>query len=436
VAQGNALCTRCHQASPTESGFEAASGLYDDPSHHHHTPGEPGAMCVDCHMPARTYMKVDPRRDHKLSVPRPDLSLALGTPNACTGCHTERGDGWAAEQVRTLWGGPRSRRDDFATTFHDARRGDPSSLPGLAAFVDDRGASPAVRATAVALAGAFGAPGVAIVERALVDPDPWVRTTAVESTLTWPPGMRVGPVSPLLVDPVRSVRIKAARALAPFEGGGLPPEAQARLAAALRELEASFRVSAGHPGNRLNLAVLAQDRGDARTAEAEYRKALEIDPRFIPARLNLVHLLDAQGRSAEVEQVLHEGLESDPESGEMEYALGLALAQSGRLGEAVKHLEKAASLMPDHARAHYNLGVAQQQLGHAARARRAFEGARRVAPDDVEVLRALAILQAQQGDWAGAGDYVDALLRVDPQDAAGRSLKMRIEQEKAGAGGP
>jgi len=274
-----------------------------------------------------------------------------------------------------------------------------------------------------------------IVERALSDPDPWVRTTAVESTLDWPPSRRIGPVSPLLADPVRSVRIKAARALAPFESGGLPPEAQARLAGALRELEASLASAAGHPGNRLNLGVLAQDRGDAATAEAEYRKALELDTRFIAARLNLVHLLDAQGRSAEVEQLLAEGLAADPDSGDMEYALGLALAQQDRLREASVHLARAAALMPDHVRVHYNLGLAHQQLGEIASAQAAFEAARRISPDEIEVLRALAILRAQQADWTGADPYVDALLRVAPDDPTARALRLRIDQERARGGG-
>ncbi len=54
---GNETCTSCHQH---------AAGKYDVPSHHHHTPGTPGAMCVNCHMPHTTYMAVDPRRDHSL----------------------------------------------------------------------------------------------------------------------------------------------------------------------------------------------------------------------------------------------------------------------------------------------------------------------------------------------------------------------------------
>ena len=59
---------------------------------------------MSCHMPARTYMGVDPRQDHSFRVPRPDLSAELGTPNACTGCHRDRSPEWAADRI-TAWGG-------------------------------------------------------------------------------------------------------------------------------------------------------------------------------------------------------------------------------------------------------------------------------------------------------------------------------------------
>ena len=38
-------------------------------------------------MPERDYMVVDPRRDHSIRIPRPDLSDALDSPNACGSCH-------------------------------------------------------------------------------------------------------------------------------------------------------------------------------------------------------------------------------------------------------------------------------------------------------------------------------------------------------------
>jgi hypothetical protein len=62
-----------------------ASGVMcsDSETHHHHKIGSAGAACVACHMPTTTYMVIDPRHDHSLRVPRPDLSIKLGTPNPC-----------------------------------------------------------------------------------------------------------------------------------------------------------------------------------------------------------------------------------------------------------------------------------------------------------------------------------------------------------------
>lgn len=40
--------------------------MFDTPAHTHHPVGSTGAQCANCHMPERTYMKVDPRRDHSL----------------------------------------------------------------------------------------------------------------------------------------------------------------------------------------------------------------------------------------------------------------------------------------------------------------------------------------------------------------------------------
>ncbi|MBW2279083.1 MAG: hypothetical protein JRF63_16470, partial [Deltaproteobacteria bacterium] len=83
--EGNDLCLQCHRAD-----------AYDTREHHFHKKiheGQPsdGALCVKCHMPEQPYMVIDQRADHSLRVPRPDLSLTLGTPNACSqgGCHDD-----------------------------------------------------------------------------------------------------------------------------------------------------------------------------------------------------------------------------------------------------------------------------------------------------------------------------------------------------------
>ena len=111
-AEGNALCATCHVPSK-----------YDTAAHHHHKPASAGAACVACHMPTTTYMVVDPRHDHSLRVPRPDLSVKLGTPNACNGCHTNRDARWAAKQVNQWYGHDPQGYQRFAAAFAAADGG-------------------------------------------------------------------------------------------------------------------------------------------------------------------------------------------------------------------------------------------------------------------------------------------------------------------------
>jgi len=102
-ADGNTLCENCHLASK-----------YNTPTHHNHQAGSAGAACTACHMPTATYMVVDPRHDHSLRVPRPDLSVTLGTPNACTACHKDRNAQWAATTVKAWHGDPPQGFQGFA----------------------------------------------------------------------------------------------------------------------------------------------------------------------------------------------------------------------------------------------------------------------------------------------------------------------------------
>ena len=49
-------------------------------------------------------MGVDYRRDHSFRIPRPDLSDQLGTPNACTQCHANETNAWAANYMKKWYG--------------------------------------------------------------------------------------------------------------------------------------------------------------------------------------------------------------------------------------------------------------------------------------------------------------------------------------------
>jgi predicted CXXCH cytochrome family protein len=90
-ASGEGVCLQCH-----------ASDKYADVKHRHHAGIGPAPTCISRHMQARTFMVIDPRHDHAFRVPRPDLSVKLGTPNACNDCHRDKPAQWAADHRRTM----------------------------------------------------------------------------------------------------------------------------------------------------------------------------------------------------------------------------------------------------------------------------------------------------------------------------------------------
>jgi predicted CXXCH cytochrome family protein len=421
--QGNALCLQCHDTK-TNPAFPSAAGAYDTPQHHHHAPGTPGAQCTACHMPAKNYMIVQPRPDHSMRIPRPDLSVALGTPNACNQCHADRSAQWAAEAV-TQWYGTPKRPPHYGEVFAAARRGAPEAAAALAALVADAAMPPIVRATALdQLRG--GAAGVNERVAAARDADAEVRAAAAASLEDVEPSLRVPTLAPLLKDPVRAVRIAAARSLAPLPHEQFDAATRQAFDAALAEYVAAQKVALDMPGPNLNLGVLYARTARDAEAEAAYRAALKIDPDFTPANANLAQFYAARGHLTEAEQVLRKALQREPGIGELQYSLGLLLAEQQRLPEAADALDKAAKLLPQRARAHYNLGLARQQLGQPKLAEGALRKARELAPTDPAIAYALAVFYAQQGRRADALREAEALQQLQPGNPQVQQMLQRL----------
>ena len=412
---GNAVCAQCHapQANPK---FAGAAGAYDTPAHHFHQQGTAGAQCAACHMPSKNYMQIQARPDHSLRVPRPDLSVKLGTPNACTQCHADKPAQWAADRVAAWYGAKRRQEPHSGEAFAAARAGQPGAGEALARIVADRNQPAIVRATA--LDGLRNDPrsGDSARIEATRDADPGVRAAAADSLEALPAAQRLYGLSPLLRDPIRAVRIAAARGLS-----SLPPEridlaTRPAFDAALAEYIAAQNVALDMPGAQLNLAVIYENTARIDLAEKHYLNALRIDPDFTPARANLARLYNASARNADAERVLTEGLRRLPELGELQYSLGLLLAEEKRLPEAARALTQAARLLPARAKVHYNLGLALQQLGQRKPAEAALLQAQRLDPLDAQSLYALAVFYAQGGQRAQALQWAEKLQALNPTD--------------------
>ncbi len=429
-AEGNALCTRCHSESPEPRFPGLRAKRYDAPEHHHHAEGSPGAGCVGCHMPERTYMVVDPRRDHSLRIPRPDLSAKLGTPNACNACHADRDPAWAAAAIARWYGPERQQAPHWGEVLAAARARAPDAGPALVALARDATQPAIVRATAVELLPGQGPEAETALLEASSDPEDLVRLAAARSLDLLPFEARLGPAKRGLRDPLRAVRIEAARALGPLASEFLAPPDRRALFSTLREYEAVQRAEVDLGPAHHNLALLAEAGGDPEVAESEYREALRLDPGFQPARVNLATLLNRLGRNPESEALLREALSRAPRDGEIHYSLGLLLAEGGRNEEAEAELRKAAELLPPRARVRYNHALALQRLGRAEEAEAELLSARAAAPDDPDVLRALVVLYAQSEQWERALPHARALVELSPGEGP-RALLLRVEEELA-----
>lgn len=416
--QGNALCYRCHLA-----------GKYGSREHHFHDPAQEGSSCVACHMPERTYMVVDPRRDHSLRIPRPDLSDRLKSPNACTLCHADKSNRWAAGWCRTWYGDPLRHGKPYGLVFWAGRRSYPEALPELLLMAEDPELPPMVRATAISLLQNYQDPAVyPLLRENLSDPDPLIRYAAI-SVLEVADAAEVMDLAfPKLSDPVRGIRIMAAFQLARVPDSYLGKQGLRKRDEVLQDYVQSQKINADHPSAQMNLGVLAVNRGDFEAAEAFYRKAIEIEPAMSTAYVNLADLCRMRDRDREGERILREAITKGPAFAAVNHALGLNLVRQGRHEEALEHLRRASLLEPGNARYAYVYGLGLHALGKTAEALSFLEESLSENPFDRDLLHALSTLHHELGQEEKALGYAEKLTEYYPLDPEYRQLKQYLQE--------
>lgn len=428
--EGNGLCLQCHQEQPPARFPSLQAKRYDSPEHHHHETGTPGAQCVSCHMPSKTYMVVDPRRDHSFRLPRPDLAAKGAGPDACTACHTDRQPSWAAKAIEGWFGHPQ-QTPHYGETFHQVRNGSGDPLALLSDVIEDLGKPAIVRASAVEQLVELGAPPVSSLRQALRDESPLVRAYAAGGFAGEVPVERAKLLLPLLDDPNRAVRDEALRALAGIPLIAMPEERRAPYQTALADYERRLRSSGDLPGGRLNLAVLLERKGKQLEAMEQYRQALRLDPYFSPARVNLVTLANSTLRQDEAERVLRDGLAlpkvPTADHGNLAYMLALLLVEGGQREEGLQWLETAATELPQNPRIRYNQGLLLLQMQRPDAAQKALEAGLTQAPNDADLLYALIYLHGSSDQREQALGYLQRLQQAAPQDPRLARIRQQLQ---------
>jgi len=419
-APGNGVCAQCH-----------VPARYDTPAHHHHKADSAGAQCANCHMPETVYMGVDARRDHSMRIPRPDLSLVLDTPNACTQCHRDRDARWAVDALGQ-WGVRfRDTNSHPARAFARIGRGDTRATPALARIATDPTAAPIWRANAVeALGRVGGRDALQAATQLLYDDDPLLRASTVRALEFLPLHQRYQLMQALVDDANKTVRMEVAASLAMVPPEQLPAEQAAALRALFKEYVDTLSLDSDMPEAQLQLGIFYLSRGDEKAAEKAYREALSLNNQLIPAYLNLADLMRGQGREEEAREQLLLALAVHQESGPVLHALGLLETRSGQKDLALDYLRRAAALESEGTRHRFVYAIALHDLGQPAEAIAELQKLLRDVPHNEDVLLALANYSAESGQRESAAGYARTLTEIAP----GNRGYQQLYGELSGAG--
>ena len=405
-AEGDGVCLQCHSAD-----------TYEVASHTHHADVTPKVTCASCHMRVSTYMVIDKRHDHSLRIPRPDLSVKLGTPNTCNDCHADKSAQWAADAIEAWHGPDRKGFQNYAEAFH-ASWTDRSDAAALLSIVTASPTTPAIaRASALGELHSRVTPAnIELARRGLTDADPMVRIGALDM-LDGLPGNRIWPlVSPLLSDPSRGVRIRAVSVLAAVPTDSQPVSDRAAFERAAADFIAAQRFNADRPEARATLGNFYARRALTGDAENEYRAALRLSPQYTPAAINLADLYRQLGRDGEGESVLRTAIASFPSDAGLHHALGLTLTRERRPDDALAEFRAAKELEPDRSRYAYVYAVALHSSGQIDESLKVLKENLARHTDDRETLLALVTFSRDAGDIGAALEYAGQLSRMTPND--------------------
>lgn len=402
-APGHQVCFQCH-----------ASTTYETPTHHFHKPGSAGAGCPACHMPTTISMSVDPRHDHSMRVPRPDLHLKTDAPNACTKCHAEKSKHWAAQWSQRWYPLLHKRVNPLTDALIAGAARAPGAPSLLLKIITDPAQSGIARASALArLPTDLGPTQLERISAQLTDRDPLVRRAAVEALSGASVDLRVRVLRPMLSDPVKGVRISAARWLVGLPTLEWSPHDQAKLGAAVNEYMAVQLFNADRPESYNNLGTLHADQHDWLKAETMLKKAIELEPGLAISSLNLADVYREQGREEEAQTLIRKVIHQHPDNAAAHHALGLSQLRRQGHKDSLSALRQAMRLEPHNQRFTYVYAAVLENTGQRKQAVQILEAMVKTQRADRQTLQALLVFCGRLPDQACVQRYAKLLTQLD-----------------------
>jgi len=132
-------------------------------------------------------------------------------------------------------------------------------------------------------------------------------------------------------------------------------------------------------------------------AEAEFKRALELNPGYATAHHWYAQYLTSRGRHEEALAEIHRAMELDPLSPSINAYAGSAFYMARKYDKSVEQLLKMTQAEPTYAPGHYFLGFSREQRGELKEAVKEFQKAVDLSGGDPSYLAGLAHAYALSG---------------------------------------
>ncbi|MBP6759700.1 MAG: tetratricopeptide repeat protein, partial [Flavobacterium sp.] len=398
---GNQTCTLCHV--PTK---------YDTPKHTFHFKGGAATECKNCHMPGKVYMGNDLRHDHSFRVPRPDLSVKYGTPNACSNCHKDKSEKVLADAV-VKWYGPK-RKYHFADDLIPGSRLDANSEKHLTNLIDNKFVPKIIKATATFYLGSIPTQtSLNTILGRLASKEAQIRYRALRSLASFPVESWRDAVAPLLSDKVRAVRIAAADLYIVVPMEQIPSQYAKAFSLAKAELEKSLIYQTDFSTGNVMLADYYMKLQDYPKAEKFYLRGLKKDGNMNYALLNLSVVYNMQGKNQQALQALQSAIKNDSKNERIYYNMALLYNEMNNIPAAEQSFAKAVELKSMNPKVYYNYGLLLTQNKKLKLAETVLLKGITLNPSNSELYYALTFVYIQSNNRVKAQQTAIKLKQLD-----------------------
>lgn len=420
---GDRICNQCHLAEKFRTH-----------KHHHHSASS-DVTCLNCHMPTKVVMGIDARHDHSFQIPNPQNTIDFNTPNACNQCHEDKSAQWAIESMSS-WGVKKIKAESFAHIM-DAQRKQLSRANQKAINLLKQSSQPVIaQATILSqLSESLDQDALKLIEQQLQHEDAMIRVAAL---IALDNGYQSGSITfeqiaqlamPLISDPVRLVRMEAARLLAALDESLLEEKDAKDLKVARQEYIDSLNFNVDLPESLINMADFYLAMNDPELAEKTYRQALQLHPGTVQVWTKMAQFYSELDRENDAIQLLQQGIEKieKANSAALYHDMGLAQVRLNKLDKSLESLATAAQLEPDNPHYSYVYGIALNSNQRSEEAINVLMQSSQKHPQERPLLMALSSISQDNGNYQEALDYAEKLLLLDPDDL---STQERIKQLK------